>query len=154
MKIISTSDLTTRQKESIIFLWNREFPSQLSVTKEGFDKYLEATTSHLHFLLLDEADEIIGWAFTFDRDAERWFSIIINSLYQGIGLGRKLLEHLKENEDRLNGWVIDHQNDLKQNGEPYEPPLAFYLKNGFTILPETRFEHEKMSAVKITWQKG
>ncbi len=154
MKIISTLELNSRQKEAIIFLWNREFPSQISVTKEGFDKYLEATTRHLHFLLLDEADEIIGWAYTFDRDDDRWFSILINSLYQGIGLGSRLLNHLKENEDRLNGWVIDHPRDLKQNGEPYESPLAFYLKNGFAILPEIRFEHEKMSAVKIFWKKG
>lgn len=153
MKIISVNELSKSQKETIIYLWNREYPQQISVTKEGFEEYLNATSRHIHFLMLDDANEIIGWAYTFDREGERWFSIIINSLYQRLGLGKLMLDQLKENEINLNGWAIDHENDIKHNGEPYESPLPFYLKNGFVIRPESRFENEKMSAVKITWEK-
>ncbi|MFZ1675748.1 MAG: GNAT family N-acetyltransferase, partial [Saprospiraceae bacterium] len=140
--------------ETIVYLWNREYPGRISTTKEGFDEYLNASGGQIHFLMLDDANEIIGWAYTFDREGDRWFSIIINSLYHGIGLGRMMLEHMKENESRLNGWVIDHDDEIKQNGEPYESPLAFYLKNGFEVYTDIRFENEKMSAVKIVWEKG
>jgi hypothetical protein len=31
-----------------------------------------------------------------------------------------LLEKIKKKEeDNLNGWVVDHENDSKQEGEPY-----------------------------------
>jgi len=153
MKIITTSELTKAQKETIIFLWNREYPQKINITKEGFDEYLDLTSGHQHFLMLDDANEIIGWAYTFDREGERWFSIIINSLYHGLGLGRMFLNHLKENETRLNGWVIDHPDEIKKNGEAYVSPLPFYIKNGFTVIPGIRFETEKMSAVKIVWEK-
>ncbi|MEP6795496.1 MAG: hypothetical protein ABJB16_14295 [Saprospiraceae bacterium] len=153
MKIITTSELSKAQKETIVYLWNREYPQQLLISKEGFEEYLNASGGHTHFLMLDDANEIIGWAYTFDRENDRWFSIIINSLYHSIGLGRMMLDHIKENETRLNGWVIDHDRNIRQNGEPYESPLPFYLKSGFTIKPEIRFENEKMSAVKIVWEK-
>ncbi len=153
MKIVTTAELLKAQKETIVYLWNREYPVRISTTKEGFDEYLNASDGHIHYLMLDDANEIIGWAYTFDREGERWFSIIINSLYHGIGLGRIMLDHMKENESRLNGWVIDHDKEIKQNGEPYESPLAFYLKNGFEVYPDIRFENEKMSAVKIMWMK-
>lgn len=153
MKIIKSNTLTKSQKESIGFLWNREYPRQLAITAEGLDHFFEDTTAHTHFMVLDDADEIVGWAFTFERDGERWFSIIINTLYQRLGIGRMVLKLLKEKETSLNGWVIDHPHDLKQNGEAYESPLAFYLKNDFVIQRDIRLENDKISAVKITWQK-
>ncbi|MGB3077513.1 MAG: GNAT family N-acetyltransferase [Saprospiraceae bacterium] len=153
MKIVTSTELSKAQKETIVYLWNREYPGRISITKEGFDEYLNASALQTHYLMLDDANEIIGWACTFDREEERWFSIIINSLYHGIGLGRMMLDHMKENELRLNGWVIDHDHEIKQNGEPYESPLAFYVKNGFEVFSDIRFENEKMSAVKIVWEK-
>lgn len=154
MKIITTTTVTRSQKDTIIYLWNREYPKKLNVTCESFDEFLDKSTDHMHFLLIDDADEIIGWACTFNREDDRWFSIIMNSLYQGVGLGRKMIDQLKQTEERLNGWVIDHDNEIRYNGEPYKSPLTFYLKNGFLVYPEIRFESEKMSAVKIAWRKG
>ncbi|MEP6646098.1 MAG: GNAT family N-acetyltransferase [Saprospiraceae bacterium] len=152
MKIITTTELSKPQKNTIIYLWNREYPVQLNLTTETFEEYLLASGNHLHYLMLDDAAEIIGWACTFDRDDDKWFSILINSLYHGLGLGKMMLHQLKENETRLNGWVIDHGNDLKKNGERYESPMTFYLKNDFHICPDDRFDNGKMSAVKIFWE--
>ncbi|MCB0473527.1 MAG: hypothetical protein KDC56_10755, partial [Flavobacteriaceae bacterium] len=59
----------------------------------------------------------------------------------------------KEKETELNGWVIDHDNDYKINGELYKSPLNFYLKNGFQKSSDRRLELEKISAVKIKWKK-
>ena len=153
MKIIKSNTLTKSQKESICFLWNREYPRQLAITAEGLYHYFQDTTSHAHFMVLDDADEIVGWAFTFDRDGDRWFSILINTLYQRLGIGHMVLNLLKEKETRLNGWVIDHPHDVKQNGEAYESPLRFYIKNEFVVQPDIRMENEKISAVKIEWRK-
>ena len=58
------------------------------------------------------------------------------------GLGTKLLELLKEKENILNGWVIDHANYIKQNGEPYPSPLEFYIKNDFNVHSDIRLEIE------------
>lgn len=154
MKIITADTLTKAQKETICYLWNREYPQQLAMTPDSLVALFEQSKSHTHYMVLDDANEIVGWAFTFDRDADRWFSILINSLYQRLGIGRMILNLLKEKDSRLNGWVIDHPHDVKQNGESYESPLAFYLKNDFHVRPETRFETEKISAVKIEWRKN
>ena len=70
---------------------------------------------------------------------------------KGKGLGRKMLDKLKQSENHLNGWVIDHNNDKKKNGKPYISPLGFYQKCGFEILVKERLEHHKISAVKIKW---
>lgn len=154
MRIITSNSLTKGQKETICFLWNREYPRQLALTIEGLEAFIGQSSDHVHYLVLDDANEIVGWAFTFYRDADRWFSILINSLYQRLGIGRMVLNVLKEKETRLNGWVIDHPHDIKQNGDSYESPLSFYLKNDFQVRPETRYENEKISAVKIEWRKN
>ncbi|MFT4741942.1 MAG: hypothetical protein ACI9L9_002739, partial [Marivirga sp.] len=52
-----------------------------------------------------------------------------------------------------NGWVIDHSNERKSNGRLYISPLNFYLKNGFKKLSRNRLELDKISAVKIKWEK-
>jgi hypothetical protein len=38
------------------------------------------------------------------------------------------MEELKKNKDSLNGLVVDHENDVKQNKEHYKSPLLFYVK--------------------------
>ena len=72
---------------------------------------------------------------------------------QGKGFGMLLLDELKKNKLILNGWVIDHQNYLKQNKEPYLSPLFFYTKNGFLVENDIRIENDKISAVKIRWEQ-
>jgi len=153
MKIIKTSLPDPKQKERIRELWNEEYPKQLAVSSESFDAFLLTTDRQNHYLIISVANEIAGWAFTFDRAGERWFSIIIETSHQRKGYGCVLLQLLKEKESVLNGWVIDHPHDVRQNGLPYVSPLSFYLQNGFTTLTGIRLEDDKISAVKIVWQK-
>ncbi|MDQ1089121.1 hypothetical protein [Siphonobacter sp. SORGH_AS_1065] len=63
-----------------------------------------------------------------------------------------MLNKLKENEDALNGWVIDQNSDRKLNGSLYQSPLELYQKNNFQVIPEIRLE--TISAVKIRWKKS
>jgi hypothetical protein len=65
-----------------------------------------------------------------------------------------LIDKLKAGHDELYGWVIDHNNDLKMNGDYYLSPMDFYLNKGFNILYENRIENEMIRAVLIKWQKN
>ena len=153
MKITKSTKLSGAQKDMICQLWNMEYPQKLAITPSAFHEFLEASASQPHFLIIENERDLVGWAYTFDREGDRWFSIIISHAHQGKGLGHVLLNLIKEKETCLNGWVIDHPHDRKQNGQPYLSPLSFYVKNGFTALPDTRLENEKISAVKIEWKK-
>jgi GNAT superfamily N-acetyltransferase len=119
----------------------------------GFEEYLSKTGNPLHYLI-EEDQELIGWMATFERENERWFSIILDSKHQKMGLGSRLINEAKKKEFYLNGWVVDHNNDIKSNGKPYQSPLSFYLKNDFEVLKEIRLETDKISVVKIRWTKS
>lgn len=154
MEIVEKKVLSLEQKESLCQLWNNEYPEKLSYKKtEEFDMYLNSLSNTKHYLLIVDANQIKGWAFTFLREDEVWFAIIVDDQMQGKGKGSLLLEELKKGKNNLNGWVVDHENDSKQNGEAYISPLLFYIKNGFTICNGTRIENEKISAVKINWNR-
>ena len=153
MEIIKATGLSKEQKEKIRHLWNLEYPQQLMIDAVQLDDYLQKSENHHHILILDKDETLIGWAYSFDRDDERWFSILVDRRFQKQGYGRMLLNLLKENESRLNGWVIDHPRYSKSSGEPYISPLPFYLVNGFRVCSETRYEDEKLSAVKMVWIK-
>ena len=154
LKIITTTILSEEQKRQILDLWNGEYPEKLCYNSlADFDEYLEKLTNHQHFLLTNNENKIKGWAFTFNRENEKWFAIIVVEDLQGKGFGRKMLDQLKDHETVLNGWVIDHDNDLKKNGEFYQSPVKFYEKCDFKILNDERIELPKISAVKIRWTK-
>ena len=154
-KIIQTTELKEQAKKQLFDLWNNEYPVNLSYKNlEEFDNYLENLTELKHFLLSIDKDLILGWTMTFDRDGEKWFAIILSEKIKGQGLGRKMLNELKQIEPILNGWVIDHNNDKKKNGRTYFSPLKFYEKCGFEIQTGNRLELDKISAVKIKWIKG
>lgn len=154
MRIEKTSQLSTAEKEAVIEIWNNEYPLSLSYTAiSGFDHYLDKLEDKTHFLLLDDEENIRGWSVCFNRDGGRWFALIIHHSIQGKGYGALLLDKLKEEEPILNGWVMDSDNEPKQNGEMYRSPLHFYLKNNFILYPEERLKTETMSAVKIQWVK-
>jgi hypothetical protein len=87
------------------------------------------------------------------RENEKWFVIILDSKIHGNGFGTEILELARQNENELNGWVIDHSNERKRDGELYVSPLNFYLNSGFKKLSENRLELDKISAVKIKWGK-
>jgi GNAT superfamily N-acetyltransferase len=122
-------------------------------TNADLELYLNGISNLKHYLLFDDSNKINGWAFTFLREEENWFAIILDHQIQGKGNGSLLINELKKNNTSLNGWVTDHENEVKQNNESYKSPMPFYLKNGFIILPEIRIENEKMSAVKINWKQ-
>ncbi|MCX8524014.1 hypothetical protein OF897_08765 [Chryseobacterium formosus] len=155
MKIINTNHLTPEQKENILQLWNNEYPEKLAYKSiDGLESYLEKLNEVNHFLLVNDEENIHGWAITFVRDSETWFAIILSENLHGKGWGTKILNELKQNKNELNGWVIDHGNDKKINGEFYKSPLEFYMKNEFEVLPDIRLELEIMSAVKIKWKNN
>jgi hypothetical protein len=77
-----------------------------------------------------------------------------HSFHKGKGLGSLLVERLKTENELFYGWVIDHNNDVKSNGEQYQTPMPFYLKHEFVLLNEVRMETEIISAVKIKWSVG
>lgn len=153
LKISQTPELNEQVKNEVFDLWNNEYPEKLSYNHlSEFDDYLQKLTNSTHFLLTNNKNVLFGWAFTFDRENEKWFAIILSEKIQGEGWGRNMLDNLKQKESILNGWVIDHNNDKKKNGQAYLSPLGFYEKCGFSILEKERLELDNISAVKIRWQ--
>ena len=148
-----TKHLSYDQKNAILGLWNNEYPQKLVlktiVDLEGYFAALDDLTHHLIY----NQDNIVGWYFNFYREDLKWFAIILDSASHGKGIGTMMLDLVRENETELNGWVIDHNNDIKVNGMLYKSPLDFYVKNGFKILPDKRLETEMISAVQIRWKK-
>lgn len=154
MNIVKTRVLTLEQREEVLKLWNSEYPEKLVYTElSEFENYLDGLFDLKHLLLTDDLNQLMGWAFTFEREDENWFGIIINSKMHHKGFGTLLLNELKNESPVLNGWVIDHQNDVKQNKEIYLSPIEFYLKNDFSVCKNIRFENDKMNAVKIRWER-
>ncbi len=145
-EIIIANKITTDQFNQINNLWNQEYPKNLN---NRFGKLLDGINTYEHHLSVNDTNEIIAWAVVFLRDEEFWFSILVHSKHQGKGYGKMLINSLKQKHNKLNGWVIDHNNDLKVNGDPYRSPMQFYLKNGFKVIPEERIEADIISAVKI-----
>ena len=148
MRIEISKSLTEDQAKKIDHLWNEVYPIKL---KNRFGLLLKDIKEHSHHILLNEANEVIGWAVAFLRDDEIWFSILVSAENQNKGYGRMLIDSLKQSSKKLCGWVIDHNNDLKQDGSNYYTPTQFYLKNGF-IVTEERIETDIISAVKIKFE--
>lgn len=154
LKIESTKELNDQAKKAVVALWNTEYPEKLAFENlDKFNQYLDNLSNLTHFLLSNENDLIVGWTFIFERENEKWFAIILSEKIKGNGFGRKMLDVLKQKETILNGWVIDHNNDKKNNGKSYLSPLKFYEKCGFETLTNERLELDKISAVKIKWVK-
>ena len=154
MEIIATDILNSYQKIVALKLWNQEYPEQLQCkTMTEFEQYLFTLANVNHFLLLDDANKIVGWAFKFTRDTAAWFVIILDGSVHLKGFGSLLLDQLKDKETTLNGWVVDHNHYLRSDVEIYRSPLNFYLKNGFRVIEDVRLELAHLSAVKITWEK-
>jgi GNAT superfamily N-acetyltransferase len=149
MEIFKTTTLTSDQFQQINSLWNEEYPTKL---KDRFGLLLDGVEFYQHYII-EQHNEVIAWAVAFEKDEERRFSIIVKNEYQGKGLGKLLIDRLKDDLLEFYGWVINHHNDLKQNGEFYSSPIEFYLKNGFEVLNEQRIDSEMLKAVKIRWTK-
>lgn len=153
MQIIRMPSLSSSQKKDIVRLWNAEYPAHLNYKDiSGFDNYLKGLVKPLHFIISDENECIQAWLVTFTRDEARWFAMILDSSLQGKGIGSQLLIDAKKDETELNGWVTDHNRDVRADGKPYPSPIGFYLKNGFEVLSDIRLEKGPLSTVKIRWQ--
>lgn len=154
MKLLRISTLSENDKNQILKLWNNEYPERLSYSSiHDFENYLNGLLSQSHILLVDKEGGIKGWYFSFIRDNEKWFGLIVGSSVQGKGWGTKMLNLAQTKENQLNGWVIDQDNEIKRNGTVYKSPLRFYLANDFKVVEGERLETEKISAVKIRWIK-
>ena len=145
--------LSSYEKQSLINLWNRDYPQERSHSSlNSFNLYLDRLSNAKHFLLKELSDgQIKGWGFKFYRDNAQWFAIILSATIHSKGLGRMIIELLKLQESELNGWVIDHDLYKKTNGDTYFSPLSFYEKCEFEILPEQRIKSDILSAVRIKW---
>lgn len=153
MECQERSSLSTEEKQAARALWNKEYPAKLAhPTLNSFDQYLVKLSNPMHWLFKDQNHQLKAWYFDFNRAEERWFALLVTESVQGQGWGREILKQAKSKEPFLNGWVIDHSQARKINGEPYRSPLGFYLKNGFVLNSESRLETDQISAVKITWQ--
>ena len=153
MKLYTSLLLDNNQQEQLMQLWNKEYPEQLAYhSLSEFRAYLTGLTNTKHYLLIDSTGAIKGWAFTFIREADRWFALILDSTIQYQGHGTRLLNRLKQDEKVLNGWATDHDGYTRRDKSTYKSPAAFYLKNGFTMCEDIRLETEKMSALKIQWK--
>jgi GNAT superfamily N-acetyltransferase len=148
MNILKTNILTPLQSAQINQLWNDEYPLQL---KDRFPILLEGTDRHNHYLIEDVDKNVIAWAVDFEKEKQVRFSIIVSSGHKGKGLGGLLMNKLKTENQEFYGWVIDHNDDLKGNGEHYQSPMSFYLKHGFEILNDQRIDSEMIKAVLIKW---
>ena len=155
MEFIQRSELSTSEKQEVLQIWNQEYPKQIAYTSvEAFEEYLYKHSEQWHLLLINEKGKVMAWYFHFKREGEKWLALLLDAKVQGMGYGSKMLDLAKEKETVLNAWVIDHDNDIKQNGEAYRSPLNFYLKNGFKVLDSSRLELEMISAVKLRWERS
>lgn len=154
MKYLTTKTLTDLQKQEIITLWNAEFVTTIRMAGlEDFEKFLSGLTQHQHLLMLNKRGVIKGWFFTFDREGQRWFAMIVSAELQGKGYGSLLIQKGKEGHSELNGWVVDSLDYKIENGTTYRPPLDFYQKNGFEIMPEVVQETPRLRTIKIRWSR-
>ena len=153
MEIIQTSNLTKEQLTRILKLWNAEYPSQIVYSNgQDFENFIAGMKNARHFTITDDEAHVEGWLCIFERNDADWFSMIVSGASQGKGYGSALLREAKENIKSLHGWAIDHNRDVKSNGESYKSPLEFYTKNGFEIVSNERLENNSVSTVKILWQ--
>lgn len=113
---------------------------------------LEEAKNHRYFILENEPNTIVGWAILFDAENETRFSILVDETYKDQGLGCQLIGELKKACTSFYGWVIDHNNDLKNDGSVYRSPLPFYIKLNFQVLHDQRIVTPIISAVKVKWQ--
>ncbi|NVJ45722.1 MAG: GNAT family N-acetyltransferase [Cytophagia bacterium] len=154
MRLVRVKAPSEEQKTQIYEIWNVEYPSKIGYKHiSEFEAYLDKLVDQHHILALDEHEKVLGWFFDFIRNEERWFAIILDSSLHGKGVGSKMLDLAKSSNTVLNAWVTDHNTDLKRNGEYYQSPLQFYIKNGFEVLTDVRIETDILSAVKIRWNK-
>lgn len=150
MKISQYKNLNESQLQQIDVMWNEAYPVEL---KDRFHSLLQDVEEFKHYLIQNHKEEVLAWAVHFRKDGEVRFSIIVREEYKGKGFGKALIQQLKSDLDEFYGWVIDHDEALKSNGENYLSPLKFYEQLGFEILNNERIDNEILQAVKIRYHR-
>jgi GNAT superfamily N-acetyltransferase len=120
----------------------------------AFDQYLHTLSQINHILLTGTYGNVQGWLICFIRDGEQCFVMLLDASLQGQGWGSKMINLAKERHSELNGWVIDNDNEPRQNGKSYRSPIGFYRKCGFEIRNDIRIEKKKISGIKVIWKMG
>ncbi|MCW5909980.1 MAG: GNAT family N-acetyltransferase [Cyclobacteriaceae bacterium] len=155
MSFTETNILDKNQKSDILRLWNAEYPKALSLAGiTEFEQYLQTLSGKNHILLSDENGTVKGWLVYFIRDNEQCFAMLLDSSLQGHGWGSKFLNMAKERNSELNGWVIDNNNETKQNGKNYKSPIDFYRKNGFKVRADVQLKKKNINGIKVTWKSN
>ena len=107
----------------------QELSSNIVFTRESLERMLAGPNSHLY--VIREEDRIVACAclciyhqpFSTDATIE---SVVVSSKMRGKGLGRKLMEHLIEEAERMNVGCIHLTSNPKR-----EAANALYKKVGF-----------------------
>jgi len=146
--------VTDTQLASILEAWNAVYPVQLHMEPEALRAFIDQDESAVQYLSDNADGRMQGWGLCFERDGDRWFSLLVIEDRQGQGIGSAILRAMQSDEAELNGWVIDHGRDKLSSGKPYRSPLPFYRRLGFTICHDTRWEDHRISAAKIRWQRS
>lgn len=148
-----TRELTEKEKIEIVELWNQEYPKAMSHTGiASFEQYLQGLAEVNHILLFGEEKQVLGWLIYFFRDNEPCFALLLDSSLQGNGWGSKMLNRAKELNSELNGWVVAHEDELKQNGQFYRSPMEFYRKNDFEICQDIQLTMKDIRCIKVVWK--
>lgn len=143
--------LSPAQQQAALALWNAEYPAGLQYgSLAELEAYL-AGLEDVWYYLYPATDTPLAWGFTFLRNGERWFALLLHRSIQGRGIGSQLLAAFKADNAALCGWATDVAHFRKADGSPYLSPLDFYRKNGFSILTEIRLQTDVLSAVKVVW---
>ena len=145
-------ELTVKQLKKIFLLWNNEYPISFHFDRwENLKNYFNAYDD-LHHILYVNGNSIEGWWCDFNRDNERWFTILVSSSFQKKGIRRSLVERGKESSECINGWVIEAIKLPKKGGNLYRSPLSFYLKMGFEKTSTYSKTNSGIKTVKIQWK--
>jgi hypothetical protein len=79
MEIIKSAFASSKQNEILYKLCNTEYPKKLNYTTiTDFSNYLNNLKNLTHYLPINNTKEIARWAFTFSRQLEIWFGVILN----------------------------------------------------------------------------
>lgn len=146
--------LSPEETNNLFALWNAAYPALIAFENaESFQRYLDGLVGIKHYLLKAPAGPVQGWAFSFDRENERWFAILLSTGLQGRGYGKMLIDCLKQEERKLTAWVVEGNHYVKKDGSTYSSPLSFYLKNGFNVFSGEKSTGTILDTVKIRWTK-
>ncbi|MBB5397144.1 hypothetical protein [Mucilaginibacter sp. AK015] len=87
-KIEHVYDLTAQEKDTLLSIWNAEYPTRLCMPGiTDFNDYLATLVNPDYILLKDKASAVIGWATLFSVGGIRCFFIMLKEAWHGRGYG-------------------------------------------------------------------